>query len=68
MAVFRQARCISRLCSYEKNFIKLKANMKSWFLKREYPETLISAKMNKVQFSNIDRKSNTFNSDIPSFA
>ena len=41
---------ISRLCSYEENFIKHKANMKSGFLNREYPEKLISTEMNKVKF------------------
>ena len=33
--------------------------MKSWFLKREYPERVISAEMDKVKFYNIERKSNS---------
>ena len=49
---------ISRMCSYEENFVKHKANMKPLFLKRKYPEKLISAEMNKVRFSNIERTSN----------
>ena len=57
--VFSQALRISRLCSYEEGFIKHKANMKSWFLKREYSETLILAEMDEVKFSNIERKSNS---------
>ena len=57
--VFSQTLRIGRLCSYEENFIKHKANMKSWFLKREYPERLISAEMDKVKFSNIERRSKT---------
>ena len=57
--VFSQNLCISRLCSYEENFVKDKTNMKSWFLKRECPEKLISAEMDKVKFSNIERKSNS---------
>ena len=48
---------ISRFYSYEENVIKHKANMKSWFLKKEYPEKLISAAMDKVKFSNIERRS-----------
>ena len=32
--------------------------MKSWFLKREYPKKFISAEMDKVKFSNIERKTN----------
>ena len=43
--VFSQTLRISRLCSYEQNFTKHKANMKSWFWKREYPENLISLRM-----------------------
>ena len=46
--VFNWTLCISKLCSYDKNLIKHKANMKSWFLKREYPKKLISAAINKV--------------------
>ena len=33
--------------------------MKPWFFKREYLEKLISAEMEKVKFSNIERKSNS---------
>ena len=32
--------------------------MKSWFLKRKYPEKLISAEMDNIKFSNIERKTN----------
>ena len=57
--VFSQTLRISRLCSYEESFIKPKANVKSWFLRREYPERLISAEIDKVKFSNIERKSSS---------
>ena len=57
--VFSQTLPISRLYCYEENFIKHKANMKSWFLKREYPEQLISPEIDKLKFSNIERKSNS---------
>ena len=73
--VFSQTLRITTLCSYEENFIKRKATMKLWFLKREYPERLIFAEMNKFKFSNIERRSNsktkkgyTSSSDIPSSA
>ena len=32
--------------------------MKSWFLKRKYPEKLISAEMDNIKFSNSERKTN----------
>ena len=54
--VFSQTLRISRMCSYDQNIIIHKANMKSWFLKREYPERLISVEMDKVKFSNMERK------------
>ena len=57
--VLSQTLRISRLSSYEESFMEHKANMKSWFLKTEYPEGSISAKMDKVKFSNIERKSNS---------
>ena len=59
--VFSQTLRVSRLCSYEENVMKHKANLKSWFLKREYPEKLISAEMGKAKFSNGERKSNSKN-------
>ena len=43
----------------EENFIKHKANMKTQFLKREYPKQLISAEMDKLKFPNIERISNS---------
>ena len=58
-AVFSQTLRISRLCSYEENFLKHNADIKSLFLKRDYPEKLISAETDKVKFSNIDRKSSS---------
>ena len=57
--VFSQALRISRLYSYEETFIKHKTHMKSSFLKREYPERLISVERDKVKFSNIQRRSNS---------
>ena len=58
-AVFSLDLGISWLCSYEEKIIKHKANMKSWFLKREYPERLISAEIDKITFTDFKRKSNS---------
>ena len=57
--VFHQTLRISRLCSSEKDFEDHKEEMKSWFRKKEYPENLIRSEMNKVKFSNFDKKKNT---------
>ena len=56
--VFSQTLCNSMLCSYEENFVKHQANMKSWFFKRNYPEKVISAEIDNIKFSNIERKTN----------
>ena len=48
--VFSQTSRISRLCSEENDFKNYLSQMKSWFLKREYPEKLIEKEMRKVKF------------------
>ena len=48
--VFSQTLRISRLCSEENDFKNYRSQMKSWFLKREYPEKLIDNEMRKVKF------------------
>ena len=41
---------ISRLCSNESDFELNKEKMRSWLVKREYPENLIQSEMRKVKF------------------
>ena len=41
---------IGRLCSEENDFKNYRSQMKSWFLKRGYPEKLIENEMRKVKF------------------
>ena len=48
--VFSQTLRISRLCSEENDLKNYRSQMKSWFLKREYPEKLIENEMRKVKF------------------
>ena len=58
LVVFSKALRSSSLCSYEENFIKHEAkNIR--FSEREYPEKLISAKVDKVKYSTMERKSNS---------
>ena len=49
--VFSQTLRISRLCSNECDFEWNKEKMRSWFVKREYPEKLIGSEIRKVQFN-----------------
>ena len=49
--VFRQSLRARRLCSLESNFLKYCTKMKSWFLKRGYPENIIDEEMKKIKFS-----------------
>ena len=48
--IFSQALRLSRLCSKEIDFVKHKEEMKTWFLKRGYPESIIQSEMDKVKF------------------
>ena len=42
---------LQQICSFETDFLKRKNEMKSWFLKRGYPERLIDKEMKKVKFN-----------------
>ena len=42
---------MSRLCSNESDFERNKEKMRSWFVKREYPEKLIDSEIWKVKFN-----------------
>ena len=59
--VYSQTLRVSRVCSHEADFRKYTTKMKSWFLKRGYPNNVIEKKMTKVTFSKISstRKDNT---------
>ena len=39
---------LNRICSVESDFVRQKKEIKSWFLKRGYPESIIKRKMGKI--------------------
>ena len=47
----RKIKNLRRICSFETDFVKRKNEMKSWFLKRGYPEKLINNETKKVKFN-----------------
>ena len=49
--VYNQMSRLRRICSFETEFVKRKNKIKSWFLKRGYPERLIDNEMKKVKFN-----------------
>ena len=49
--VYSQTLRLRRICSFETDFLKRKNEMKSWFLKRGYPERLIDKEMKKFRFN-----------------
>ena len=59
--VYSQALRVSRICSFENNFIRHWNELKSFFLKRGYPKTLIDTEVSKVKFPNTsgDKKTKT---------
>ena len=51
--VYSQTLRVARVCSHEADFRKHTREMKSWFLKRGYPNNVIEKEMRKVKFSKI---------------
>ena len=49
--IYSQTLRDNRLCLLEKDFIYHKLNMKEWFIKRGYPESVIDKEIKKVGFS-----------------
>ena len=63
--VYSQTLRVNRLCSLEKDFNYHKLNMKEWFIKRGYPESIIDEKMKKVPFSEQGQKSKKVEKEVP---
>ena len=63
--IYSQTLRVSRICSLEDDFIKHKEEMRSWFLKREYPNAVISTKMDKVDFYRSKTAQKTNKSCVP---
>ena len=49
--VYSQPLRVNRLYFLEKDFNYHKLNMKEWFIKRDYPESVIGKETKKVRFS-----------------
>ena len=50
--VYSQSLRARRLCSLESDLLRTRTKMKSWFLKRGYPENMIDEEMKEVKSSN----------------
>ena len=55
--VYSQTLRVNRLCSLENDFNYHKLNMKEWFIKSGYPESVIEKEMKKFHFSKEGQKS-----------
>ena len=53
--VYSQTLRVSRACSQEEDYKNYCNQMKSWFLKRSYPEHLIDTEMQKVKFKSREK-------------
>ena len=49
--IYSQNLRLSWLCSFEQEFQGHKRNLRSWFVKRRYPEEIIDKEMSKVKFN-----------------
>ena len=47
--IYSQNLSLSRLCLFEQEFEGHKGNLRSWFVKRRYPEKIIDKEMSKVK-------------------
>ena len=63
--VYSQSLRARRLCSFESDFLKHYTKMKSWFLKRGYPENMIDEEMKKVKFSQKGSKKSKGSKGVP---
>ena len=63
--VYSQTLCINRLCSLEKDFNYHKLNMKEWFIKSGYPESVVEKEIKKVRFSKPGQNSKKFEKGVP---
>ena len=54
--VYSQTLRVNRLCSLEEDFSYSKLNMKEWYIKKGYPESVIEKEMKKVRFSQQGQK------------
>ena len=56
--VYSQTLRIKRVCSQESDFNEHSLKLKSWLLKRSYPEKVIDTEMSKVKFNGVCKRSN----------
>ena len=47
---YRQALSLNGICSVQSDFVRQKKEIKPWFLKRGYPESIINREMEKINF------------------
>ena len=58
--IYSQALQVSRICSFENDFIRHQNEMKSW-----YPKTLLDVEVNKTKFPNTSGDKKTKTNEIP---
>ena len=63
--VYSQILLANRLSFLEKDFNYRKLNMKEWFIKRGYPESVIGKEMKKVRFSEQGQKFKKVEKGVP---
>ena len=63
--VYSQTLRVNSLCYLEKDFKYHRLNMKEWFIKRGYLESVIDKEMKKVRFSEEGQKSKKVEEGVP---
>ena len=63
--VYSQVLRVSRICSFEKDFVRHQNEMKYLLLNKGYSKTLIDTEISKVKFLNISQDKRTKTNGIP---
>ena len=63
--VYSQTLRVSRACSQEEDYKNYCNQMKSWFLKRSYPEHLFDTEMRKVKFKSREKPEKSKSKGVP---
>ena len=57
--IYSQALRLTKICTFENDFLRHRDEMRSWFQRRDYPEDVINTEMKKVVFNgNFGKSSN----------
>ena len=64
LIIYNQALTLTKICTFENDFLRHRYEMKSWFHRWSYPKDVINTKIKKRNFGNFGKSSNK-NKGVP---